>query len=47
MNESRTMVTKPLCPRIIHDETIGLIVSVIGIILCSFALYRILKYYNS
>lgn len=40
------VVRKPICPTFIHDESTRIIVSVIGIVICSYILYRIMKYFS-
>lgn len=41
-----TIVKKPLLPPLVHDDTSRMIISVIGIIVFSYILYRIGKSLN-
>lgn len=39
-------VNRPLVPTLVHDDTTRLIICAVGIVLASFTLYKIMKYYN-
>lgn len=41
-----TIVKKPLLPQMVHDDTTRTIISIIGLILVSFTLYHIGRYYG-
>lgn len=40
-------IRRPICPTFIHDDQTKIIISLIGICLLSYILYRILNYFNS
>jgi hypothetical protein len=42
----KTLVSKPLLPRLVHDDFSRMLVSIVGIILCGIAFYKIGKYFN-
>lgn len=42
-----TLVKRPICPTFVHDDTTRLVICVVGVILCSYLHYRILRYLNS
>lgn len=42
-----SIVRRPLCPTFVHDETTRVVICVVGIVLCLYANYKILKYFNS
>lgn len=44
--QSNFKVNKPLVPILVHDDTTRLIICVAGIILISFVLYKIMRYFN-
>jgi hypothetical protein len=44
--QTLTIVKRPLCPTFIHDDTTRLIVSVIGIVICSGILWKVLRKFN-
>ena len=39
-------VNKPLVPTLIHDDTTRLIICLAGIVLATFALYKIMRYFH-
>ena len=39
-------VNRPLVPTLVHDDTTRLIICLAGILLATFALYKIFRYYN-
>lgn len=39
-------VNKPLVPTLVHDDNTRIIICAVGILLASFALYKIFRYYN-
>jgi hypothetical protein len=39
-------VNKPLVPPLVHDDFTRIVIIFTGLILTSFALYKIMKYYN-
>lgn len=41
-----TIVKKPLLPQMVHDDTTRTIILIIGLVLVSFTLYNIGKYYG-
>lgn len=44
--QSHTVVNRPLCPTLIHDDTTRLVVVVVLMALSLYALYRVGKYFN-
>lgn len=42
-----TIVRKPLCPTLIHDEPTRILVCLVGIVFCSVVLWRVMRYFNS
>jgi len=40
-------VNKPLVPTLVHDDITRIIICTVGLLLASFALYKIMKYYGS
>lgn len=40
-----TIVRKPICPTFIHDDLTRNIVCIIGIVITSYILYKIMQYY--
>lgn len=42
-----TVVNRPICPVFVKDETTGMIICVFGIVASLYALYRIMRHYNS
>jgi hypothetical protein len=40
------VVRHPICPTFIHDDITRIFISLIGLLLLSAILYRILRYYN-
>lgn len=41
-----SVVRRPICPTFVHDDTTRVVICVVGIVLCLWANYRILKYFN-
>lgn len=39
-------VRRPICPTLIHDETTRLVVCVVGIVVCLYVLYRVMRRFN-
>lgn len=39
-------VRKPICPTLIHDEATGVVVSVVLLVACVYALCRVMAYFN-
>jgi hypothetical protein len=41
-----SIVRRPICPTFIHDDPTRIFICLIGLLILSAILYRILKYYN-
>lgn len=39
-------IRKPICPTFIHDDPTRIVICIIGIIICGYVLYKIMKYFN-
>lgn len=44
--QGHSLVNKPLCPTLIHDDNTRLIVIVISLVITLFAIYKIMRYYG-
>lgn len=42
-----TVVSKPLFPPLIHDDQTRIAVEVVGIVVCLFVLYRVMRHFDS
>lgn len=42
-----TIVKRPLCPTLIHDEPTRMVVVLVLLALCLYALYRVFRHYDS
>lgn len=42
-----TPVRKPICPTFIHDEPTRMVICIVGIVICSYIIYKIIRYYNT
>lgn len=43
---SETVVSRPICPTLIHDEGTKVVVCVLGIVVCLYAIGRAIRYFN-
>jgi hypothetical protein len=41
-----TIVRKPICPTLVHNDSLRLIICGVGIVVCSYILYRFMKYFS-
>jgi hypothetical protein len=44
---AETIVKRPLCPTLVHDPLNRLIICVVGIAFCAWALWRVMRHFNS
>lgn len=42
-----TVVSKPLFPPLVHDDTTRVAICVVGIVVCLYVLYRVMRYFDS
>lgn len=40
------LIRKPICPTLVHDESTALAICVILLVLCVYALFRVMAYFN-
>lgn len=41
-----TIVRKPICPTLVHDETTRVIICVVGIVISILCMYKLMVYFN-
>ena len=41
-----TIVNRPLCPTFIHDEPTRMVICVVGLVVCFYALYRVMRHFD-
>ena len=44
---AETIVRRPLCPTLVHDPLNRLVICVAGLALCAWALWRVMRHFNS
>lgn len=42
----RAIVSRPLCPPLIHDDFTRLVVIAVGLVVSLYVLYRVMRYFN-
>lgn len=42
-----TIVRRPLCPTLVHDEPTRIVLCVVGLVVCSYLIYRIMRHYGA
>lgn len=43
---AQTIVNRPLCPPLIHDDLTRTVVIVVGLAACLYATYRVMRYFG-
>lgn len=43
---AETVVKRPLCPTLIHDDTTRMVVMAVGLLVCIYAIYRVMRYFD-
>lgn len=43
---AQTLVNRPLCPPLIHDDSTRIAVSLIGTVVCLYVMYRVMRHFG-
>lgn len=42
-----TVVSRPLFPPLVHDDDTRLVICVVGVVVCLYVLYRVMRYFDA